>query len=138
MMGDEVFGAVREQALEVRAVAKAVAPMGVTGMLRRRIRLRTQRETLSARVRAVAPHAHVVERGRRPGTMPDVRDEAFRQWVEARGLAGKEFIVARAIGRRGTRGVAFMALAVDQTIGAFEPRVRAAIDRAAAQHNQGP
>ena len=49
-----------------------------------------------------------VEHGRKPGKMPSV--DAIQYWVERKGIAGDEdprqvaFLIARAIGRRGTKG----------------------------------
>lgn len=127
-----VMGAIREQARDVRREGRAVAPMGATGILRQRIRIKSDRKNLSAEVRAKAPHAHIVTKGRSAGKMP--KPEALREWAALVGLAGKEFAIARAIGRRGTRGVPFMAIARSITEGRFSGRVTAAVDGVLARH----
>lgn len=56
-------------------------------------------------------YALPVENGRKPGRMPPV--DAIQLWVIRKGIAGRDdsrsvaFLIARAIGRRGTKG-AFM------------------------------
>lgn len=61
-----------------------------------------------------------VERGRRPGKRPPV--EAIKMWARRKlGLTGKEldqaaFLIARAIGRRGTEGAAMVYQAFQRAI----------------------
>lgn len=56
-------------------------------------------------------YAVAVENGRKPGRMPPI--DAIQLWVIRKGIAGRDdsrsvaFLIARAIGRRGTKG-AFM------------------------------
>lgn len=117
-IGRRVAAAVLRAARAVRAEARARAPVFM-GVLRRRISVRSVRTagfTLAASVRPTAPHAHLVERGRRPGRMPDRRDPRFTAYAERLGVA--PFVLARAIGARGTRPHPF-----------WEPAVQAALPR---------
>jgi len=73
--------------------------------------MRGQGVDLYGRVFSPLEYGAAVERGRRPGRMPPI--DAIQYWVERKGIAGDEdprqvaFLIARAIGRRGTKG-AFM------------------------------
>lgn len=127
----EIFRGMREHAIVVRRVAKAEAPVGATGILRRRISIRSDRARMTVRVKSTAPHSHLVTKGRRAGKMPP--PEALKEWARMMGLEGKEFLLARAIGRRGTVGVPFMERAQAVTTSGLEPRMRAAMERATAE-----
>jgi hypothetical protein len=62
---------------------------------------------LEASVVATAPHARVMEEGRRPGAqMPP--PEALAGWASRHGFSGSLFVLARAIGRRGIPGRWYM------------------------------
>lgn len=129
---DEVFGAFRETGLEIQERAQSAAPEGVTGNLRRGIRMRQSRRTMTVRVKPRARHSHLVLRGRRPGKMPP--PEKLAAWAAKRGLAGKEFIIARAIAKRGSLpSQPFMALAVAGMDTLLHERVHEAIQRGLAK-----
>ena len=99
--------------LSLDTVEQAVVtrtPVNV-GTLRSSIQtmMRGQGVDLTGVVYSPLAYAPSVERGRKPGKMPPV--EAIRYWVIRKGIAdGPEadqaaFLIARAIGRRGTKGV---------------------------------
>ena len=113
-MDEGLFEAFEMTAEEIRDRARGLARVGVTGNLRRRTRVVRQRPKLTVRVR-FAPHAHLVERGRRPGKMPP--PERLKAWANLRGLEGKEYILARAIAAKGTVAHPFVA---PSTVGAKE------------------
>lgn len=104
----------------VRREARSRAPVW-QGVLRRRISVRLDRShgsVVGGRVRPTAPHAHLVERGRRPGRLPPVDDPRFRAYAER--VGAPVFPLARAIGRRGTRPHPFWEPAVQASRGAVE------------------
>lgn len=148
----ELFQVLREQSLETRDQARAAAPV-FTGILRARISSgasRFQRSrpefggqtaALSSFVRPRAPHSWLVAHGRRPGKMPSVDPQhakspenarRLRDWALARGI--DPFILARAIGRRGTVGKPFMEEPIARAQATFEVRVRAVVDRVLARY----
>lgn len=59
------------------------------------------------RVRSSHPGALAAEFGRRAGTPPPPAS-ALRDWAERHGMAGLEFALARAISRRGIKGLFFL------------------------------
>lgn len=102
------LGATRQQVIDValdeigstalRALQGA-APIGPTGNFFRGLQQR--REEHAVEVGSDAPHAHLVERGRSPGRMaPPALIAALMDLPP-----DQAFLVARAIGRRGTDGV---------------------------------
>ena len=101
-----------KEALDVlHAEITARTPVN-TGTLRQSIQpvIRGQAPSFVGEVGSPLIYGWPVERGRRPGKMPPV--DAIELWVNRKlGLQGNEaksvaFLVARAIGRRGTRGEA--------------------------------
>jgi len=137
----ELFGALREQARETRTVMRAEAPV-FSGELRRGIRTRASRrrlDRLTSSVRATAPHSWLVAHGRRPGKMPSVDPTRARNpksaqrlidWAKAHGI--EPFVLARAIGKKGTRARPFGS--VGNARQAFEGRVRLAVERVVARY----
>lgn len=131
----EVFQALRLTALEAGREARRTAPR-FTGTLRRGIRVRADRKTLMASVRATAPHSWLVEHGRTPGKMPSVDPARSKsaarlvEWAKARGIS--PFVLARAIGQKGTRPRPFIAPLAETVQGRFEQRVQAAAERVIA------
>jgi hypothetical protein len=87
-------------------------PVGATGQLRgaTATEIRGTRLNLIGEVTNPLLYAPIVERGRRPGKMPPV--DTIEYWVRRKGIAGGEeargvaFVIARAIGARGTKGAA--------------------------------
>ena len=65
---------------------------------------------VGARVVAHAHYSLFVETGRRPGKMPP--PDALAGWARRHGLGGLEFVIARAIGKRGIRPRPFFGPAV--------------------------
>lgn len=128
-LDDEVFSALETVAEGIKNRAAALAPVGATGTLRRRIRVVPMRERLAVRVR-FAPHAHLVERGRRAGKRPPAMRLAG--WAKARGLEGKEYVLARSIGARGTRAHPFVAPALVGSLERLASELGRAIQRALA------
>lgn len=109
----------RDYADRVADQAKRNAP-SATGTLRDSIVVK-QARGIGGRfvsgwtVTAEADYALYAHEGRGPGKMPP--DAPIREWLRAVGGPGAEersFIVRRAIGRRGTTGVPFLADAIDQ------------------------
>jgi len=109
--------AMDQSVIEVASAVKPLAPVGVAGRLRNSIGSEVKRQGPLSIVGTVGStlrdeiYPEVVEFGRKPGAMPP--PAALERWVhlklgipndEAPGVA---FQIARAIGRRGTRG-AFM------------------------------
>jgi hypothetical protein len=132
---DEMHRGFEEAGETIRARAAALAPVGVTGRTRQSIRVRRMRArqagtggTLGFIVGPTVRHRHLVIRGRRPGKMPP--PERLRAWAEFRGLHGKEFVLARAIGANGTVGRPFMGQAMTETGTAVRDRIREAVRRA--------
>jgi len=112
----QLNASVRRAVSLVKRSVQAQAPR-FTGTLRRRIKMRTGTVggvVVRGVVRAAAPHAHLVERGRRPGRMPSAADPRFASYAQRLGV--HPFVLARAIGRQGTRPHPF-----------FDPAVRGAV-----------
>lgn len=93
---------------------------------------------LSGRVFTTSNIAPTVEEGRKPGQAP--HSDQIRPWVESHrsllGITGTAYAVAREIGRRGTRGVKFMARAVEETNKKLPEIVRTAEQRMLARWNR--
>lgn len=87
------------------------APVGVTQMLAGRVQRTVTRA--QARIKPLMAYAYWVENGRGAGKMPPWSGDAgkeFRQWVELRfGGSVPPFVVARAIGQKGTKPHPFVA-----------------------------
>lgn len=69
---------------------------------------------ISAKVyepRSVVGIALQVEEGRRPGKPPPVK--AIKRWAVAHGIVTNYFLLARLIGKQGTKGIQFMARAAE-------------------------
>lgn len=81
------------------ALLRAVAPVGPTKEYRNQITHEIQGDRLTVLSRA--RHRVQVEDGRRPGRMPPPLAIARRLGIPV----GQAFVVARAIGRRGTKGL---------------------------------
>jgi len=115
----------------VRRDAKAIVKtFAFTGNLGEGIKTRTWRQFLSASIFVTAPHKYLVQHGRKAGKMP--RPEVLRAYARARGIPERSlFILARAIGRKGTKGkVAFMQIAYLNNQMAIALGVRLAAERA--------
>lgn len=82
-----------------------------TGTLQRSIVV--QQRGMTATVAARSPYAIAVERGRGPGRMPPAG--SLLGWMAARGIpGGAEYLIRRAIFRRGTKPQPFMRVAYDR------------------------
>lgn len=92
---------------------------------------------IEAGIEATAKHALFVHQGRRPGRRPP--RAALLGWVERKlGLAGKEaeqvaYLVARKIGRTGTRGTPFLRDPVVRGVSRLSVRLSAEAARAVAE-----
>lgn len=89
-----------------------LAPVGPTGNFQRRLGAETTAngELIRGKLGGRAPHTHLVDKGRGPGKQPPV-------WLIAKLFElprVQAFAVARAIGRRGTKGHRIFERAVDQ------------------------
>jgi len=141
----ELLGVLREVSLEARDATRAAAPR-FTGTLaarissgvteRSRVALASETAAKASFVRARAPHSWLVIHGRKAGAMPSVDPAKARnpesarrllEWAKARGI--NPFLLARAIGRRGTVGKPFMDAPIARAATTFEARVRAVVDR---------
>jgi len=80
------------------------------------------RSPMEIRVRARHPGAMAAEFGRRAGAPPPPMS-ALRGWAQRHGLGGLEFVLARAIGRRGVRGLFFMRKAREKLARVEMPRL---------------
>lgn len=90
--------------LTAERAAKGAAPVDM-GPLRRSIVSEIQ--PLRGRVHAPLRYAEAVDQGRRPGSRPPP-PEALVGWMRRHGMTGSPWVLARAIGRRGTKGRFFM------------------------------
>lgn len=114
---DELVNAGERSALAIEGLAKRYAPVD-TGTLRRSI---THAVTpLAGGVRAVAgtnvPYAEAVEKGRRAGApMPPGGVLISSGWLRRHGLPDSaEFVIRRAISRRGIPARPFLTRALDE------------------------
>jgi hypothetical protein len=71
------------------------------------------------------PYARPVHDGRRPGSMPPV--QAIAAWVARKGIDADPFVIARAIGRHGTKPRPFLT----DALAAERPKVQGFFDQAA-------
>lgn len=111
---------------EVRREARARAPV-FQGVLRRRISVRTDPGTIGGRVRPTAPHAHLVEHGRGPGRIPPRSDPRLVAYADRLGV--DPYVLARAIGRHGTRPHPWWEPAVHAATPRVEAILREALER---------
>lgn len=130
LMGQPLRKALTTGALLVEGEAKRLVPVD-TGNLRRTITHRVDRSAipLFAEIGTNAPYAQVVHDGRRAGaTAPPT--SALAGWAGRHGIPRSAlFVLARAIGRRGSRGRPFLRNAFAATRG----RIEAAFSQAARE-----
>ena len=95
------------------------APKGVTTQLRTRTiaKIKDTQRTLRLDVYSLPNYADVVYFGRKPGKMPPYTDPQFVRWVHRFVSTERSapFLVARAIGRRGTKPNQFYDRALDNS-----------------------
>jgi hypothetical protein len=129
-----VSDAILQTAFNIQREAKMRAPVD-TGRLRSSIIVYPIRgflgapdldlfrggRVVGARVVAHAHYSLFVETGRHPGKMPP--PDALAGWARRHGLAGLEFVIARAIGRRGIRPRPFFGPAVYWEAAGLTPRI---------------
>ena len=136
----EVGTAVQGIVEDIATQARARTPVGVSGILRASIGTKVTLGTDAAHLArgevfsgAQAPYAEFVEYGRRPGKFPPWGEgSSLRLWVQrVIGDGSRTFIIARAIARRGIRGRFMFTQAMATVRPSIEPRLRAALDRAA-------
>lgn len=134
-----VIKGLQETALE--GVGIVVAEIDATrsvynGDLRRSVR--AEMTPRGAVLRVDAPHAAVVEWGRRPGQRPPPRAPIALWCVRKLGLPEDEaetraFLIARAIGRRGIKPKKYFARAMRKIRDRLRVNLRNALDRALAK-----
>ncbi len=119
---------VKQAGFIVQAAAQRRAPV-YTGTLRRSIATDVRRigGDVVATVGSNLVYAPAVEYGRRPGSMPT--PQALRRWVVRKGMdENAAYLVARAIGRRGTKPRPYLEPALAASEGAivrhFETQLR--------------
>lgn len=122
--------AVQTSARDLRTKARSFAPKH-SGNLRSAIKYRSFARFLSATVYVdakIAPHRHLVLRGRTPGKIPPSGPGTpLAAWAAAHGLNPKA--VARDIAARGTRpSLPFMRMAFDTLRPAIVARMRAVFE----------
>lgn len=91
------------QTVDIIRTQKEEAPVDL-GQVQSSIRSEKQTGRLGYKVKAHAKHAKWAHDGRRPGKMPPV--SAVEGWARRKGL--NPFMVARAIGRKGSKGKPFV------------------------------
>ena len=101
----EVIRQTAKSTLKVEAEAKDKAAVD-TGNLRAQIFSRFEDSGLTGIVFTSPKYAPFVEFGRPPGKQPPT--EALEGWARRHNLQGLEFVIARAIGRRGLKPQPFM------------------------------
>lgn len=94
------------QAIHAERVAKKEVPVD-TAQTQNSIRIERNAGRLGYKVKAHAKYAWYVHEGRKPGKMPPI--DAVESWAKRKGI--DPFLVARAIGRKGTKGKKFMDIA---------------------------
>lgn len=105
--------------VDTRALVGSVKPLPVTRGGR----------AVRAGWEATAPHAEVIQKGRRPGAAMPPKG-VLLPWMGRHGIPPEaEFVVRRAIGRRGIPAVDYMDAAADR----IRPRFRAALRAAAGR-----
>lgn len=93
------------------AFAHASLSMNAPGAIARSFESRVT--GLSARISSSLPEARPVEYGRHPGSaFPP--PSALKNWAASHGLEGLEFVIARAIARRGIKGRFFKRRTVER------------------------
>jgi len=115
LLGPPIKKAMQKSMLFVEGEArKGAKPHAVdTGELARSIKssLGPEAVPLSAKVFTNKIYALPAEFGRKPGKMPPV--DAIAGWVRRHGIGVPPFVIARAIGRRGTKGIFYMKKAAE-------------------------
>lgn len=92
--------------------ARLAAPRDTSALARS---IHSQVQPTQARIGTNLVYASVMEFGRRPGgRMPPVA--ALVGWARRHGMAGREFVLARAIARRGIKGRFFLQKATHSLI----------------------
>lgn len=116
-------------ALAIQKDAKLKAPSD-TGMTRAKIQVASFQQGLVSEVYVAQESAIFIEKGTGPAVgnppfMPP--SDALAGWCKRHGLAGKEFIIARAIGRRGLKPRPFFYPAAEHHLANFPERMEKAI-----------
>jgi hypothetical protein len=110
---DELRTGMTKSVLAVEADAKRGAPVD-RGQLRRSLthEVQVRSREVVGRAGTNLEYAKFVEDGRGPGKMPPV--SVIEDWAGRHGAAGAGFLIARAIGRRGTRPKPYLKPAFEQ------------------------
>lgn len=113
-LASEVRTAMTAGSLLVEGAARSLAPKD-TGRLAGSIthQISGSGASLTSRIGPSVAYGLYVERGRRPGKPPPIK--AIEPWARRHGV--NPFLVARAIGRRGTKARPFLVPALTQSQG---------------------
>jgi hypothetical protein len=90
--------------LTAERASKGAVPVDMGGLRRS---ITSEIQPLSGRVFTPLAYAAAVDQGRRPGSTPPP-PQALVGWMARHGMTGSPWVLARAIGRRGTKGRFFM------------------------------
>lgn len=114
----EIYDVVSVNAEEIRTNAIKLVPVD-TAMLKTRIQVKRPPESYDwTKVQVGAPieYAAHVEFGTRPHFPPA---SALTSWARRHGMAGKEFVIARAISKRGTKAQPYLFPALEKQKATF-------------------
>lgn len=122
--------AIEKSAKIVKQKARRTAgspPIVNTGELARGVDYKMTSK-LSARVGADARYSEWVEKGRKPGKMPPVAP--IERWAKTKlGQSGLGFVIARKIGRKGTKAQPFFFPAVDDSLSEIKSIFESAVSK---------
>lgn len=122
VIGRELNKYLLNTAIDMQRDSAKEAPVD-TGTLQSVIRL--SRSNLRYRVYPESDYAVYAHDGRKPGKQPPV--EAVESWARRKGI--DPFLVARAIGRKGTKGKPFLEIAFNKNKMKAEREGRATLNR---------
>lgn len=118
---------VEHGAIEVQREMRLVAPVAVTGDLRRSVRYTYNATSLSAVIEPTAKYAAAVENGARPHWPPYKAGTPLAQWAKKKGM--NAYLLARSISKKGTKPHPF----VKPTYDKMRPRIEANLKQGVAQ-----
>lgn len=101
---NEIKGQILKSGLIIESKAKDKAPVD-TGLLRAEVETRISDGGFTYEVFPTSKYAAFVEFGTKPHFPPP---QALAGWARRHGLSGREYLIARAIARRGTRPQPFL------------------------------
>lgn len=135
IVGDELNAAMHASTQHLRGLIIPKTPVGVSGLLRKtQASVTGEARSIEGRVFNPAPYGIVVEMGRTPGAKPP-RSSDLELWVRRKldvpenKVKSVAFLVARKIGKQGTKAVKMFASSVEEGRGT----INHLFDRAAAR-----